>query len=297
MKFYKRDPDRALAGMAELTFEQRGAYNSLLDLLYSRDGNLPDDDERVARMLSCNKREWVRLKKALVDLGKVWVKDGKIGAKRVQETINEATEFSNKQRSNVSRRWEKAEKPQENNERDIPDGNSKPLRSGNTSTPTATPKGREEERRPAAAWAWEKDLFAVEGVKGSGLELSPYGAMVQLHHDGYDLNSEVLPLVRRDIAKAIEQGRSNRLSWTTIANRVREARQDAHAARTKVNGHQTLAPPIDWERRLNVARRTNQWDTKWGPYPNQPGCLVPAALLLPEDGKGWTDYDPRKGLG
>ena len=40
MRFYKRDPDRALAGMIELNMKQRGAYNSLLDLLYSRDGSI-----------------------------------------------------------------------------------------------------------------------------------------------------------------------------------------------------------------------------------------------------------------
>jgi Protein of unknown function (DUF1376) len=49
MHWYKRDPDAALAGMAELNFEQRGAYNSILDILYSRDGDLPDNDCVVAR--------------------------------------------------------------------------------------------------------------------------------------------------------------------------------------------------------------------------------------------------------
>jgi uncharacterized protein YdaU (DUF1376 family) len=309
MKFYKRDPDRALAGMAELTFEQRGAYNSLLDLLYSRDGEVPDDDERVARMLSCNKREWVRLKKSLIELGKVWVKSGKIGAKRVQETINEATEFSNKQRSNVSKRWVKPEKPHDNNDVAIPDGNSTARQSGNTSTPTATPtptilppKGGEDakpedfptmpaalQRRPFEAW--ETALFAIEGVKGSSLEISAYHAMVAIMQEGYDLHAEVLPIVKADVARAIQQGRANRLSWATIARKIREAREQGKA----------IAPPpqpvtdAKWGDRLTFARQTQTWDAKWGPYPNQPGCLAPAALVSPDDGKGWTDYQVKRG--
>ena len=36
LKWYKRDPDAALSGMFELTLEERGAYNTILDLIYSR---------------------------------------------------------------------------------------------------------------------------------------------------------------------------------------------------------------------------------------------------------------------
>ena len=52
MKFYYHRPDAAIAGMAELSLEQRGAYYSILDVLYSRDGIVPDDDRLVARMIN-----------------------------------------------------------------------------------------------------------------------------------------------------------------------------------------------------------------------------------------------------
>lgn len=131
MKFYKRDPDRALAGMAELNFKQRGAYNSLIDLLYSRDGNVPDDDTRVARMLSCHWREWATLKKQLMALGKVWTEEGKLRARRVQDTLKEAASFSQKQSRNASQRWHKPEKVNKNNDPRMPRGNAL--------TPTPTP--------------------------------------------------------------------------------------------------------------------------------------------------------------
>lgn len=131
MKFYKRDPDRAIAGMAELTLKQRGAYNSLLDLLYSRDGNVPDDDARVARMISCHWREWATIKAELIVIGKVWVEDGMLHAKRVQDTIKEASNFSQEQSKRASRRWQEPGKINEINEPPMPHGNA--------STPIATP--------------------------------------------------------------------------------------------------------------------------------------------------------------
>jgi hypothetical protein len=55
--------------------------------------------------------------------------------------------------------------------------------------------------------------------------------------------------------------------------------------------HPPTVPETSWEERLWFARKNKTWDSKkWGPYPNQPGCLAPAALLLPEDGKGWTNW-------
>lgn len=131
MKFYKRDPDRALSGMAELTLKQRGGYNSLIDLLYSRDGAVPDDDIRVAKMICCHWREWKVVKDELIALDKVWIEGGMLHARRVLDTLKEASDFSQDQRKRVAVRWDKYKKTKENNEPPIP--------RGNTSTPIATP--------------------------------------------------------------------------------------------------------------------------------------------------------------
>lgn len=128
MKFYKRDPDRALSGMAELNLKQRGGYNSLIDLLYSRDGDVPDDDLRVSKMLSCHWREWGVIKLELMALGKVWITDGRLCAKRVQETINEAASFGQEQAQRASEGWVKRKNASQIN------GAAMPL--GNASTPT-----------------------------------------------------------------------------------------------------------------------------------------------------------------
>lgn len=145
MHWYKRDPDAALAGMAELTFEERGAYNSILDLLYSRDGDVPDDDVRVARMIACHWRTWAALKARLIELGKLRIEDGKITARRVQETLKEASELSEKQRKKAAQRWQKEKSPNENN--------ATSDATGNASTSTATPKVEEQDSGAAAPTA------------------------------------------------------------------------------------------------------------------------------------------------
>lgn len=76
IKWYKRDPDAALNGMMELTLEQRGAYNTVLDLIYTRDGNLTDDDRFIAGWLRVDVRVWKRIKQHLIDVGKLYISDG-----------------------------------------------------------------------------------------------------------------------------------------------------------------------------------------------------------------------------
>lgn len=76
IKWYKRDPEAALRGMHTLSLELRGAYNTILDLIYSRDGQLPDDDRFIAGFLGVDVRVWKRLKTALIDAGKLYVEAG-----------------------------------------------------------------------------------------------------------------------------------------------------------------------------------------------------------------------------
>lgn len=145
MHWYKRDPNAALTGMAELSLEERGAYNSLLDILYSRDGDLPDDDQLVGRIMRCNPRTWRKLKTSLIGRGKVWVSDGKLMAKRVEKELKEAAKLSEAQSNKARKRWEETEKPNENNDPPMPPGNA------STSTTTSTTTSRKKERVEAAA--------------------------------------------------------------------------------------------------------------------------------------------------
>ena len=107
MKFYYHDPDAALSGMLELSLEQRGAYYSILDLLYSRDGIVPDDDLAVARMIRVHWRTWRALKQQLMAAGKLRVTiDGLLDANRVSDTLKNGSRLSQNQRRRASKRWQ-----------------------------------------------------------------------------------------------------------------------------------------------------------------------------------------------
>lgn len=91
MKWYKRDPDAAIAGMIGLSLEERGVYNTVIDLLYSRDGELPDDDQFFARACECRPQTWRRLRDSLLAKGKLHRKsDGKLTANRVVNELQTA---------------------------------------------------------------------------------------------------------------------------------------------------------------------------------------------------------------
>jgi uncharacterized protein YdaU (DUF1376 family) len=87
IRWYKRDPDAALNGMAELTLEERGAYNTILDLIYSNEGNLPDDDRALARRMKTNVRRWKRIRQRLIDLGKLYIHGGDLHNGRSDKEI------------------------------------------------------------------------------------------------------------------------------------------------------------------------------------------------------------------
>lgn len=94
MKWYKRDPDAALAGMIGLTLEERAIYNTVIDLLYSRDGDLPTEDEFFARACGCRPQLWRRVRDSLIAKGKLHYKtDGKLTANRVENELKTASKL------------------------------------------------------------------------------------------------------------------------------------------------------------------------------------------------------------
>lgn len=90
LRWYKRETGAALSGMMELSLEERGAYNTILDLIYDRDGDLPDDDRFISGWLRCDVRVWRRIRARLIDLKKLIVEDGKITNLRATSEIDRA---------------------------------------------------------------------------------------------------------------------------------------------------------------------------------------------------------------
>ncbi len=89
IRWYKRDPKSALRGMAGLTLEERGAYNTVLDLIYDTANNLDDDDRITAGLLGCDLRVWRRIKTRLMACGKLYSRDGKLRNRRADTGVDE----------------------------------------------------------------------------------------------------------------------------------------------------------------------------------------------------------------
>jgi uncharacterized protein YdaU (DUF1376 family) len=89
-KWVKWDPRAWLVGTSGLSLEERGAYDTILNLLYCRGGALPDDDRANAHQLGVDLRVWRRLKARLVGLRKLSTAAGSITNERVSAELTSA---------------------------------------------------------------------------------------------------------------------------------------------------------------------------------------------------------------
>lgn len=107
MEWYKHKPEAFNLGVAQLTLEETGAYILVLNLLYSRDGDLPDDDAYISKVLHIQSRTWRKVKSALMAKGKIWqTSDGLLMAKRVENTLKTWRKHAENQANNSKKRWE-----------------------------------------------------------------------------------------------------------------------------------------------------------------------------------------------
>lgn len=105
LKWHKRDHNAALRGMMALTLEERGAYNTILDLIYAHDGELADNDREILQWLQVDPRVWRRLRLRLLSLGKLYVRDGYLRNERADdEVVSGATRVLVARKAN-DKRW------------------------------------------------------------------------------------------------------------------------------------------------------------------------------------------------
>lgn len=97
LPYHKRYHSDALAGMMPLTLEERGAYNTLLDLIYDRGGPLIDNERLLAGYMNCSIRKWRQLRSILLEKGKIVVdRDGLISNRRAKKEIENTSKTHRK---------------------------------------------------------------------------------------------------------------------------------------------------------------------------------------------------------
>lgn len=70
--WYKCFPRDFNEGMVGLTLEERGAYITIINLIYSRSGPIPEDEWWLTSQLGCTTRAWAKVRAALIMKGKLY---------------------------------------------------------------------------------------------------------------------------------------------------------------------------------------------------------------------------------
>lgn len=94
---YHRD---ALDGMELMTLEDRGAYTTLLDMMYDRAGPVPDEDRMLAGQMLVSTRAWRIIRARLIEAGKIEVVDTPKGLALINDRAREELE----KQTNLSRK-------------------------------------------------------------------------------------------------------------------------------------------------------------------------------------------------
>jgi uncharacterized protein YdaU (DUF1376 family) len=71
-RWHPREHRKALDGMLMLTLEERGAYNTCLDLIYDREAPIPDDARWLSGWMGVSPRKWAKLRAALIIKAKLY---------------------------------------------------------------------------------------------------------------------------------------------------------------------------------------------------------------------------------
>lgn len=118
LPYHKRYHSDALAGYMPLSLEERGAYTTLLDLMYDYGRPLDHCERTLAGFFGVSVRKARALVDALEAKGKIYVtEDGQLSNKRFEREIFQTSKTSRKRAENASKRWRKnAEKSEKAND-------------------------------------------------------------------------------------------------------------------------------------------------------------------------------------
>lgn len=88
--YHFRYHDDALRGYRKLSLEERGAYTTMLDLMYSDQEYLQDNERIIAAELGVSTRKYRSLRDSLIRKGKIYfVSEGVLSNRRFEEEIAE----------------------------------------------------------------------------------------------------------------------------------------------------------------------------------------------------------------
>lgn len=244
--WHKRYHSDALTGFQGLTLEERGAYQTLLDLMYDRQEPLCDDtDDRmrfIAGYLGVGLRKYRSVTQSLIQKGKLHrLSNGRLSNKRFEKESKLRQKTSEKHAKNGKKGGEKSgeirKKRSKNNDyvkQTLPENRSlyqKPeVRSQKLETQTTQSAASGGFSKAAAAAV---DVIGDRCLQAMGIDpkdptyTGNYGWVTQWLANGWDVEMDILPTIERLTARrrSLGQGMPKSLNFFT------EAIGDTHAGR------------------------------------------------------------------
>lgn len=102
LPYYKRYPRDFIEGTLQMSFELKGAYSILLDLIYMQKGSLPDNPQYIAGLLGTSVRKWNLIREQLIELGKIHAISGLLTNYRADKELISLGTFSDRQSINAT---------------------------------------------------------------------------------------------------------------------------------------------------------------------------------------------------
>ena len=93
-----------------LSFEEKGYFDEIINLIYIYDDCLPDEDELICRAMPVHKKLHLRLKRKLVDAGLITIRDGFYFNKRASLELKKINRISSRNKVKALNRWAKSSK-------------------------------------------------------------------------------------------------------------------------------------------------------------------------------------------
>jgi len=96
LDWYKKNPRDFLDAIVGMPIDQIGAYSVCLDLMYARGGPVPFDARWLAGNFSCSARLATALVNALIERGKLVLRDGLLSNARVEKELENTAKLTRK---------------------------------------------------------------------------------------------------------------------------------------------------------------------------------------------------------
>lgn len=279
LPYYKRFPRDFLEGSIGMSLETKGAYAIVLDLIYMRDGRLPDDARFIAGQLGCSVRKWSAIREELIARGKLKVEEGFISNFRADYLLEETRKYQDNQA-------EKAGRPRKN--KDLPQPR-----------PSQSEPEPEKKEEPTVPCPVEPDAPKAEEQKAVPLAGPTQGQLDQIwaltprlgreRSSRGDLKRAVTASMRRGnpfdaILAGVEAAYASETYSDRHAKGVhRLVEQDRFLSFIEAEPEQPQAEAEDpWPFRLSCWQRDRHWREAWGPPPDKPGCRAPPIERQPQ---------------